>query len=166
MQALRSGIAQGTTARYNRPMVYRAIRPLARFHDDYRGIDEIVLNSNTLEASSHLSFGSVKRGGTYHTHPAIIDSLSQSCGFTMNCNDGSDLDVQVFMNHGWGSLQLFEPLDFDKKYITYTQMSEGPDKLWVGDVVIFDGDKVVAYLGQVAVRRPNSFCHHFGVHIC
>ncbi|KUI53252.1 Conidial yellow pigment biosynthesis polyketide synthase [Cytospora mali] len=151
MQALRNGIALGTTARFNRPMVYRAIRPLARFHDDYRAIDEIVLNSKTLEASSHLSFGSVKRGGTYHTHPAIIDSLTQSCGFTMNCNDGTDLDTQVFMNHGWGSLQLFEPLDFEKEYKTYTRMVEGPDKLWVGDVVIFDGDKVAAFLGQVAV---------------
>jgi iterative type I PKS product template protein len=151
MQALRSGIATETTARFNRPMVYRAIRPLARFHDDYRAIDEIVLNSNTLEASSQLSFGSVKRGGDFHTHPAIIDSLTQSCGFTMNCNDNTDLDTEVFMNHGWGSFQMFGPMDFDKKYTTYTHMEEGKDKLWHGDVVIFDGDRVVAFFGQIAV---------------
>ena len=151
MQTLRDGIATGATARFNRPMVYRAIRPLARFHEDYRAIDEIVLNSNTLEASSQLSFGSVKREGTYHTHPAIIDSLTQTCGFTMNCNDGTDLDQEVFMNHGWGSFQIFEPLDFDKKYTTYTRMSEGTDKLWHGDVVILDGETVVASFGQIAV---------------
>lgn len=155
MQTLRDGITTGATARFNRPMVYRAIRPLARFHDDYRAIDEIVLNSNTLEASSHLSFGTVKRGGTYHTHPALIDSLTQSCGFTMNCNDGTDLDVEVFMNHGWGSLQIFEPMDFDKTYTTYTRMTEGADKLWHGDVVILDGEKVAAHFGHIAVR---SFC--------
>ena len=164
MQNLRDGIATGATARFNRPMAYRAIRPLARFHDDYRAIDEIVLNSNTLEASSQLSFGSVKRDGTYHTHPAIIDSLTQSCGFTMNCNDATDLDVEVFMNHGWGSFQIFEPLDFEKTYKTYTRMSEGADKLWHGDVVIFDGDEVVAYFGQIAVctfypfRNTRSLC--------
>jgi iterative type I PKS product template protein len=152
IQVLRDGIVSGTTARFNRPMVYRAIRPLARFHDDYRAIDEIVLNSNTLEATSLLSFGTVKRGGDYHTHPALIDSLTQSCGFTMNCNDGTDLDVEVFMNHGWGSFQIFEPMDFDKKYTTYTHMKEGADKLWHGDVVIFDGDGVVAFFGQIAVR--------------
>ncbi|KAH8672377.1 hypothetical protein BGZ61DRAFT_537012 [Ilyonectria robusta] len=151
-QALRDGIAAETTARFNRPMVYRAIRPLARFHDDYRAIDEIVLNSNTLEAMSTLSFGTVKRGGNFHTHPAIIDSLTQSCGFTMNCNDSTDLDVQVFMNHGWGSFQMFEPMDFDKKYTTYTRMVEGDDKLWHGDVVIFDGERVVAYFGQIAIQ--------------
>ena len=152
MQTLRDGIATEVTARFNRPMVYRAIRPLARFHEDYRAIDEIVLNSNTLEASSQLSFGSVKREGTYHTHPAIIDSLTQTCGFTMNCNDGTDLDQEVFMNHGWGSFQIFEPLDFDKKYTTYTRMSEGADKLWHGDVVILDDETVVAFFGQIAVR--------------
>ena len=158
MQGLRDGITTGTTARFNRPMVYRAIRPLARFHDDYRAIDEIVLNSNTLEAMSHISFGTVKKGGTYHTHPAIIDSLTQSCGFTMNCNDSTDLDVEVFMNHGWGSFQIFEALDYEKKYVTYTRMAEGADKLWHGDVVIFDGEKVVAFFGQIAVRSSMSFC--------
>ncbi|OBT51641.1 Type I Iterative Polyketide synthase (PKS) [Pseudogymnoascus sp. 24MN13] len=152
MQALRDGIAAETTARFNRPMVYRAIRPLARFHDDYRAIDEVVLNSTTLEASSRLSYGSVKRGGTYHTHPAIIDSLTQSCGFTMNCNDRTDLDVEVYMNHGWGTLQIFEAIDFEKEYTTYTRMEEGADKLWHGDVVIFDGEKVVAFFGQISIQ--------------
>ncbi|KAL7623783.1 fusarubin cluster-polyketide synthase [Parahypoxylon ruwenzoriense] len=152
MQVLRDGIATGLTARFNRPMAYRAIRPLARFHDDYRAIDEIVLNSNTLEASSRLSFGTVNKCGDFHTHPAIIDSLTQSCGFTMNCNDNTDLDNEVFMNHGWGSLQIFEPIDFEKVYTTYTCMAEGADKLWHGDVVIFDGDKVVAYFGQIAIQ--------------
>ncbi|KAF5010178.1 hypothetical protein FDECE_3671 [Fusarium decemcellulare] len=152
LQALRTGIATGETARFNRPMVYRAIRPLARFHDDYRAIDEIVLNSNTLEACSRLSFGSVKRDGNFHTHPAVIDSLTQACGFAMNCNDSTDLDVEVFMNHGWGSLQLYEPLDFNKEYVTYTQMREGDDKLWHGDVVILDGDRVVAFFGSIAIQ--------------
>ncbi|MCJ1320020.1 hypothetical protein MMC15_005356 [Xylographa vitiligo] len=110
MQALQDGIAKETTAR---PMVYRAIRPLARFHDKYRAIDEIMLDCESLEASSRLSFGSVTRGVDLHTHPAIIDSLTQSRGFTMNCNDCTDLDVQVFMNHGWGSFQIFEPMDFE-----------------------------------------------------
>ena len=151
MQALRDGIAIGDTARFNRPMVYRMIRPLARFHDSYRAIDEIVLNSKTLEASSKLSFGSLKRGGDFHTHPAIIDALTQSCGFAMNCNDSTDLDNEVFMNHGWGGFKVFEPIDFDKEYTTYTRMHEGTDKLWHGDVAVFDGDNIVANFQQVTV---------------
>jgi hypothetical protein len=70
----------------------------------------------------------------------------------MNCNDNTDLDVEVFMNHGWSSFQLFEPVDFEKKYTTYTRMVEGADRLWHGDVVIFNGDRLVGYFGQLAVR--------------
>lgn len=44
-----------------------------------------------------------------------------------------------------GSFQIFEPLDFGKLYTTYTHMVEGADMLWRCDVVIFDGEKVVAY---------------------
>ncbi|KAM0214770.1 hypothetical protein ACHAQD_008669 [Fusarium lateritium] len=152
MQTLRNQITTGESARFNRPMAYRMIRPLARFHDDYRAIDEVVLNSETLEASSQISFGTVKRDGDFHTHPAVIDALTQSCGFAMNCNDKTDIDVDVYMNHGWGSLELFEPLDFDKAYTTYTQMHEGKDKLWYGDVTIFDGERVVAFFGQIAIQ--------------
>lgn len=157
MQALRTGIASETTARFNRPMVYRMIRPLAQFHTDYRAIDEFVLNSTTLEASSRVSFGSVKRNidDRFHTHPAIIDALSQSCGFVMNCNDGCDLDVEVFMNHGWGSFQIYEEMKFEKSYTTYTRMHEGKDRLWHGDVAVFDGDKIVASFQQLAVSGPS-----------
>ncbi|KAK8055200.1 fusarubin cluster-polyketide synthase [Apiospora rasikravindrae] len=152
MEALRAGVATGVTARFNRPMVYRAIRPLAKFHADYRAIDEVILDSGTLQASSRLTFSTVKRGGSFHTHPALIDSLTQSCGFAMNCNDDSDLDSVVYMNHGWGSFQMFEPISFDKEYTTYTRLEQGPDNLWYGDVTVFDGETVVAWFGKIAVR--------------
>jgi hypothetical protein len=134
-------------------MCYRAIRPLARFHSDYQAADEVLLDSKTLECSSLLSFATVKRGGSFHTHPAMIDALTQSCGFAMNCNDSADLDEDVYMNHGWGSLQLFEPIDFQNEYTTYTRMAEGSEKLWHGDVVVLDREnKIVAFFGQIAVR--------------
>ena len=159
MQALRHGIATGATARYNGPMLYHAIRPLTKFHNDYRAIDELVMNSKTREASSRLNFDRVKKDGNFHTNPAIIESLTQATGFTMNCNDSNDLDVEVFMNHGWGSFQIFEPMDFEKEYTTYTRMVEGADRLWHGDVMIFNGERVVAHFGQCAVRFFHSPPH-------
>ncbi|KAI1506778.1 ketoacyl-synt-domain-containing protein, partial [Biscogniauxia marginata] len=152
LKALRDGIVTGATSRFNRAMVYRAIRPLARFHDDYRAVDEIVLNSKTLEASSRLSFGSFKKGGSFHTHPGLLDALTWSSGFAMNCNDDNDLDRDVFVNHGWGSFQMFEPMDFEKEYTTYSRMVEGKDRLWHGEVMILDGEKVVAHFGQFAMQ--------------
>ncbi|KAF7546534.1 hypothetical protein G7Z17_g8371 [Cylindrodendrum hubeiense] len=152
MQDLRQGIAKETAARFNRPMVYRMIRPLAQFHDDYRAIDEVVLDSTTLEASASVSFGGIKKGGHFALHPAIIDAFTQSCGFTMNCNDHTDLDKEVFMNHGWGRFQVFEDVHFDRPYTSYTRMFEGKDKLWHGDVVIFDGETVVAAFEKIAIQ--------------
>ncbi|KAI0003486.1 ketoacyl-synt-domain-containing protein [Xylariaceae sp. FL0662B] len=152
IRALRDGIVSGATSRFNRPMVYRAIRPLARFHDDYRAVDEIVLNSKTLEASSRLNFGSFKKGGSFHTHPGFIDALTWSSGFAMNCNDSNDLDRDVFVNHGWGSFQLFEPMNFEKEYTTYSRMVEGADRLWHGDVMILQNERVVAYFGEFAMQ--------------
>ncbi|KID59252.1 beta-ketoacyl synthase domain-containing protein, partial [Metarhizium brunneum ARSEF 3297] len=154
LQALRDGVGHGTTARYNRAMAYRAIRPLARFHPDYRAVDEAILDSVKLECSSHLNFTTLKKGGKFHTHPAVIDALTQSCGFTMNCNDSADLDEDIYMNHGWGSLQLFEDIDLQKSYRTYTLMKEGIDNMYHGDVVVLDNhDKVVAFFGQITIQR-------------
>ncbi|KAK3390615.1 conidial yellow pigment biosynthesis polyketide synthase [Podospora didyma] len=154
MQALRRGIADETAARFNRPMVYRMIRPLAQFHDEYRAIDEVVLDSKTLEASASVSFGQIKqKEGIFALHPAIIDAFTQSCGFTMNCNDSCDLDKEVYMNHGWGSFQVFaDEIHSDRPYTSYTRMEEGQDKLWHGDVVIFDGDTIVAAFERIAIQ--------------
>jgi hypothetical protein len=42
-------------------------------------------------------------------------------------------------------------MDFEKVYTTYTRMEQGANKLWHGDVTVFDGDRVVAFFGQIAV---------------
>ncbi|KAI0390134.1 hypothetical protein F5Y17DRAFT_462038 [Xylariaceae sp. FL0594] len=152
IRVLRDGITTGETARFNRAMVYRAIRPLARFHDEYRAVDEIVLDSNTLEATSRLSFKDFHKDGTFHTHPGLIDGLTWAAGFTMNCNDYNDLDKDVYVNHGWDSFQIFEPLDFAKEYTTYSRMIEGEGRLWRGEVYILNGENIVAHFAQFAMQ--------------
>ncbi|GAW18495.1 hypothetical protein ANO14919_079710 [Xylariales sp. No.14919] len=152
MQDLRRGIAKETAARFNKPMVYRMLRPLARFHDDYRAIDEVVLDSSSLEASASVSFAGIQKSGHFALHPAIIDAFTQSCGFAMNCNDHADLDKEVFMNHGWGSFQVFGDVHFDRPYTSYTRMVEGQDKLWHGDVVVFNGETIVAAFEKIAIQ--------------
>lgn len=153
IRALRDGVVTGTTARFNRAMAYRAIRPLARFHEGYRAVDEILLNSETLEASSRLNFKEFPKDGLgiFHTHPGLIDGLIWAGGFSMNCNDWNDLDKDVFVNHGWQSFQIFQPLDFAKEYTTYSRMVEGKDRLWRGEVTILEGNSVVAHFENFAV---------------
>lgn len=129
---------------------------LADFDPNYRGLVEIVLDNDTLEATGNVSFANVLKEGKFHTNPAYIDALSQLGGFVMNGNEEVDLDKELFVNHGWSSLQLFEDIDPLKTYSTHVKMSEGKDKLWMGDITIFDGDEVVGIFGGVAVSTFRS----------
>jgi iterative type I PKS product template protein len=142
----------GNTFRFSRSMIYKMVSQLADFDPNYRGLMEITLDNDTLEATGRVSFENIIKDGAFHTNPAYIDALSQLGGFVMNANERVDLDKEVFVNHGWGSLQLFDPIDADKTYRSYVKMSEGKDKLWTGDIVIFDNEKIVAVFAQVALQ--------------
>ncbi|KAJ5996959.1 hypothetical protein N7522_008619 [Penicillium canescens] len=155
MREMRDGLEPGITQRFNRAMVYKMIRPLAEFHRDYRTIEEVVIDSQSLEASGKVCFSEVQAPGKFHTHPSYLDGLAQSSGFVMNCNDDADLDTEVFVNHGWKGLQLYEPLRPDAHYTTYVQMVEGESRMFEGDMIVLDGDTVVAsFRGLVSQGAP------------
>lgn len=154
MREMREGLEPGKTQRFNRAMVYKMIRPLAEFHQDYRTIEEVIIDSKTLEAAGRVCFSEVQSPGKFHTHPSYLDGLAQSSGFVMNCNDDADLDREVFVNHGWKSLQLYEPLRPDAHYTTFVQMVEGESRMFEGDMIVMDGDTVVATFQGVVV----SYC--------
>lgn len=148
---MRDMLEEKKTYVFNKPMIYKMVATLADFDPNYRAIDEIVLDSSAMEASSVANFSGIKRDGKFYTNPAYIDTLSQSAGFVMNANDKSNLDLEVFVNHGWNSFQLFEGLSSDKHYETHVAMLESSGKLWKGDILVLDGDKVVAMFEGIAV---------------
>jgi len=117
-------------------------------------VTEIILDNTPIEASSVVSFWKVKlqAGQTFHTHPAYIDALTQSARFVTNENDKSNLDIEVFVNHGWKSFQLFEKLENSGTYETLVKMKEGPGKLWEGDLVLPRDERIVASFKGIIVR--------------
>lgn len=151
MGNMRKGLESGQTYIFNKPMIYKMVETLAQFDPNYRALEEIVLDSSAMEASSVANFGAIKKEGKFHTNPAYIDALSQSAGFVMNANDRSNLEIEVFVNHGWKSFQLFEELSPQKRYQTHVAMLEKSGKIWNGDILILDGDKVVASFKGIAV---------------
>jgi Polyketide synthase dehydratase len=151
MADLEEGIVTGKSYKFNKPMIYKMVSGLAQFDPNYRALNQIILDSDALEASSVVGFADVKTAGSFHTHPAYIDALSQAGGFVMNCNDKADLNVEVFVNHGWQSFQLFEELSATNTYQTHVSMREKPGKMWEGNVMVLDGEKVVAAFGGVVV---------------
>ncbi|KAI9694041.1 MAG: Type I Iterative PKS [Bathelium mastoideum] len=142
----------GRTYRFSKAMIYKMVGQLADFDPNYRGLVEITLDNDALEATGTVNFANVLNDGTFHTNPAYIDALSQLGGFVMNGNEEVDLDKELFVNHGWKSLRLFEAVDSSKTYTTHVRMQEGEDKLWTGNITIFDGDRVVGTFGEVALQ--------------
>ncbi|KAJ6043159.1 type I iterative polyketide synthase [Penicillium canescens] len=152
IKTMRENSCKGAIFRFNGPMAYNMVQALAEFHPDYRCIDETILDNETLEAACTVSFGDVKKGGTFHTHPGFIDGLTQSGGFVMNANTKTNLAAEVFVNHGWDSFQLYEPVTDDRSYQTYVQMIPGEANQWKGNVVILGGDRLVGSVGGLTLQ--------------
>lgn len=162
MSKLKAQVNQsGNTFRFSKSMIYKMIGQLADFDPNYRGLEEITLDNDAMEATGRVSFANVQCDGNFHTCPAYIDALSQLGGFVMNANEKVDLDKEVYVNHGWESMHILKPVVNDGYYYSHVKMTEGKDKLWTGDVMIFDkADDLVAIFGGVAVSpisRPHAW---------
>lgn len=69
----------------------------------------------------------------------------------MNANDHSDLESQTFVNHGWESLQLFEPIRLGTTYECYVKMEESGRSTWQGSAIIFSEDRPVSMFKNIRV---------------
>ena len=151
-QQMKRNSNSGKTYRFNGAMAYNMVSKLADFHDDYKCIDETILDNDSLEAACTVSFGGIKKGGVFHTHPGYIDGLTQSGGFIMNANDKVDLNTTVHVNHGWDTFQIFENIDDRTQYCTHVRMQSADNNQHKGDILVFTEDRVVAYVGGVCLQ--------------
>ena len=143
LSRLRDGLLEGKTYRFNRSMIYKMVTAVAEFDCNYRATDDIILDCDALEACGNVRYNCSDEG-SFHTHPAILDALSQVGGFVMNANDSADLDKEVYVNHGWKSFEMFEPISAGKSYQTHVKTEPRTDNLWEGDIMVFEDGRVVA----------------------
>ena len=157
---LRDGLLEGKTYRFNRSMIYKMVAAVAEFDCNYRAIDDIILDSDALEACGNVRYNCSDEG-LFHTHPAILDALSQIGGFVMNANDSADLDKEVYVNHGWKIFEMFEPISAGKSYQTHVKMEPRPDNLWEGDIMVFEAGRVVACFKGITLQGVAKRALHF-----
>lgn len=124
---------------------YLVVQSLASYDEEFKGVEECILDSGNLEAVSLVRFDKPDKKGTFHVNPHLIDNFGQPALFTMNANDTSDLTKEVFVNHGWTSLHFYKPVSMEKTYRSYVKMS-GPDKegTYTGDMIVFEEEQIVA----------------------
>lgn len=134
-----------------RGLAYKLFAVLVQYDDKFRGMEEVILNSEALEATASVAFQATKEDGNFFLSPYFIDSLCHITGFIMNANDAVDSYKQVYISHGWESLRFAKSIEADKRYRSYVRMQfvPGQGKMVAGDVYIFDGDEIVAVAGGV-----------------
>ena len=160
IRQLRDRINKGELVRYNTKSGYKLMSSMANFHPDYKLLNTLILNEADNEAISTMDFSKCQNAGTYAAHPAYIDAITQVGGFAMNAKDDTDIDQQVFVNHGWDSLQVYEPLMKSKPYEVYTKMHKDKTGDMVhGDTLVLDGDNVVAFFKGLSVRTQSKELH-------
>ncbi|KAL2850258.1 beta-ketoacyl synthase [Aspergillus pseudoustus] len=153
MEQLRQGLHRGDFVRYTTKSGYKLMSSMASFHPNYKLLNYLILNEEDNEAVSTMNFAAAKGEGTFAAHPAYVDAITQVGGFAMNAKDDTDIQQEVFVNHGWDSFQIYEPLVKGKPYEVYSKMAK--DKtgdLVHGDTIVLDGDTVVAFFKGLSLR--------------
>lgn len=158
IQRLRQGIKTGDFVRYNHNSGYKLMSNVARFHPDYKLLDNLIMDEETLEACSTLNTAKISSKGDFAAHPAYVDAITQVGGFAMNAKDSTDLDEVVYVNHGWESFQVYEEARTDKTYDVYVQMKPHGEDLYHGDTIVLDGSTVVAFFKGVSVCCLSCQC--------
>ncbi len=147
---LRAGHATGLFTRYTRRGGYKLMSSMASFHPDYKLLDDLVLDQEGNEAVCSMDFSDAKTPGEYAAHPAYVDAITQVAGFMMNAKDETDIGKEMWVNHGWGALQIYEELVKGVKYEVYSKM-EREKEVAKGEVLVLDGERVVAYFEGLEV---------------
>ncbi|PNS21399.1 beta-ketoacyl-acyl-carrier-protein synthase II [Sphaceloma murrayae] len=136
-----------------RGLAYKLFKVFVNYSDAYRGMEEIILDNKTTEASASISFQTKPEDGDFYFPAYWCDSMAHLGGFIVNATDLCDSDNFVSVSHGWGSIKVAKPMSADKKYRNYVRMLEKPGNVTQGDVYIFDGDEIIAVVGALKFQK-------------
>ncbi|KAG8408393.1 Type I Iterative PKS [Metarhizium acridum] len=147
IEALNQGINGGNSHKMKRGMVYKLFGAVVEYSKEYQGMEEVVLDSERLEAVSTVKFQVAEDG--FVINPRWMDSLGGIAGFIMNGNDAVESKKQVFINHGWERLRIAEKLDQAKTYYAYNRMQRAEKTMYVGDTYVLHEGRIVAVVEGV-----------------
>jgi naphtho-gamma-pyrone polyketide synthase len=157
IEHLKESTESGQAHRMKRGMVYKLFSALVEYDENYKSIQEVILDSDQHEATALVKFQAPP--GNFHRNPFWIDSIGHLSGFIMNASDATDSKNLVYVNHGWDSMRCLKKFDPSVTYRTYVRMQPWRDSIYAGDVYLFDGDDIVAVYGGVQVWQACSTLH-------
>ncbi|RYP91764.1 hypothetical protein DL770_002108 [Monosporascus sp. CRB-9-2] len=150
IDALKAAEERGDASKIGRGLAYKLFAALVDYDRRYKGMESVILDSATCEATAKVVFQTSPEDGNFHTAPYWIDSVCHISGFIVNGTDAVDSREHVYISHGWGSMRFAERLDRSKTYQTYIRMqSVKGSKMMAGDSYIFDGNRLVGIAGDI-----------------
>ena len=144
---LRDKLKEGATHRLPRPVVYRLFGALVDYGATYQGMKAVTVDDNNYEATAEVEFQTSPADGNFYLAPYTIDSVGHLAGFIMNGSGRLDAKNSVFISHGWESMRLPKTLEAGKQYHSWVKMQPQGDKVFAGDVYLFDDtDKIIGLI--------------------
>lgn len=137
-----------------RGLAYKLFKTFVDYEATYRGMDEVICDNQTTEATAAIQFKTKEEDGDFKFPAYWCDSMAHLAGFVVNATDLCDTDNFVCVSHGWGSIKLAKPMSADQKYRNYVRMVEKPGNIRLGDVYVFDEqDEIVAVVGAIKFQQ-------------
>lgn len=143
----------GAAHKVLRGMAYKLFKALVNYADNYRGMEEVILDGKTTEATAAVKFQTTPADGEFFCSPYWIDSLAHLSGFIVNASDHLDSDNSVYISHGWGSIRISKVLSPEKTYRSYVRMQPQPGNVSAGDVYILEGDEVIGMVSGLKFQN-------------
>jgi iterative type I PKS product template protein len=143
IDVLKQKLETGAAHKVLRGMAYKLFKALVTYADNYRGMEEVILDGKQTEATASIRFQTTAADGNFLCSPYWIDSLAHLSGFIVNASDQLDSENSVYISHGWGSIKISTQLSPEKKYRSYVRMQPAPGNISVGDVYILEGEEIV-----------------------
>ncbi|PVH92617.1 ketoacyl-synt-domain-containing protein [Periconia macrospinosa] len=153
VSSLCEAVDRGSAHKLKRGLVYKLFSSLVDYSQEYQGMEQVILDSESLEATAQVKFQVGQQG--FDWNPCWIDSLGHIAGFIMNGSENICAKDQVFINHGWDAMRYCRMVEYGKTYTTYNRMQLETGTMYVGDTYIFDGQEVIAVFEGVRFQGVN-----------
>ncbi|KAL1963683.1 hypothetical protein VTN77DRAFT_7887 [Rasamsonia byssochlamydoides] len=146
-----------SSSKISRAMAYNLFSTIVDYDPRYQGMQEVLVNSEKLEATASLKLYEGHDAGTFFCSPLLLDNLAQLAGFVLNAIGVVDPRQFVYISHGMGSYQLGKQIDPRLPYKVHVRMLPVNKTVVAGDVSIFQGDTMIGKCGGVKFQKvPRS----------
>lgn len=152
IRSLQKSVGEGCAQKLSRGTVYKLFASFVDYAEKFRGMEEVIVDTPELEATSAVKFQTTDKDGDFFCSPYWIDSLAHLSGFIMNGTDAVDGN-SVYISHGWKHMRFSKSFDPSITYRSYVKMQEAGKDVFAGDVYILEGDVIIGVVGGLKFQR-------------